>query len=108
MRPPVLSEPPCVQTLTSVGASREAVATEEARKIARYVFNEVESGRRNWQDFLVITRTRRLLGTYATELENLQIPVEVSGAWQAFGDSSAVEILLTLLSALSDPDDEWL
>jgi len=104
VRPPVFSEPPCVQTLTSVGASREAVAAEEARKIARYVFNEVESGRRKWQDFLVITRTRRLLGTYATELENLHIPVEVSGAG-AFGDSSAVEILLTLLSALSDPDD---
>lgn len=104
VRPPLLSELPCVQTLTSVGASREAVAAEEARKIARYVFNEVESGRRKWQDFLVITRTRRLLGTYATELENLHIPVEVSGAG-AFGDSSAVEILLTLLSALSDPDD---
>jgi len=104
VRSPVLSGPPCVQTLTSVGASREAVAAEEARKIARYVFNEVESGRRNWQDFLVITRTRRLLGTYATELENLQIPVEVSGAG-AFGDSSAVEVLLSLLSALSDPDD---
>lgn len=95
---------PCVFTLTSAYASHQVVAAEEACKIARYVLNEVQSGRRRWQDFLVLTRTRQFLGMYASELDNLQIPVEVSGAG-AFGDSAEVEVLLALLSALCDPDD---
>src|SRR5439155_13427947 len=56
-------------------------------------------------DFLILTRKKKdRIGPFADALEALNIPVEVSGAG-AFGDSTEVRALTTLLRALADPQD---
>jgi ATP-dependent helicase/nuclease subunit A len=86
-----------------------AVSTKDlprvcASKIATYIASEVAAGRRSFGDFLIITRKKRPLSTYAAALEALHVPIEVSGAG-AFGGSSHVADLAGLLDALSDPQD---
>jgi len=77
----------------------------DARKIATYIRSEVDAGRRRFSDFLILTRKKRdRISPYASALETLNIPVEVSGAG-AFGASAAVETMTVLLRALSDPQD---
>ena len=76
----------------------------EADLIARFIRSEVDANRRSFGDFLVLTRKRKTLGSYAEALEALHIPVEVSGAG-AFGKSQEVEQLALLLRVLSDPQD---
>ena len=80
------------------------VPADEAGRIARYIRSEVDAGRRSFGDFLVLTRKRKNLASYAEALEALQVPVEVSGAG-AFGESKEVAQLALLLRALSDPQD---
>ena len=78
---------------------------EDAKKIAEYIRSEVDAGRRNFRDFLILTRKKKhRIEPYAEALENLNIPVEVSGAG-AFGNSREVHALTTLLRALADPLD---
>ncbi len=81
------------------------VPAAEAERIAQYIRAEVDAGRRTWGDFLILTRkkTQRLL-PYVKALEELQIPMEVSGAG-AFAESSEVNDLAHLLRALGDPQD---
>jgi ATP-dependent helicase/nuclease subunit A len=81
------------------------VPAEDAAKIARYIKAEVDAGRRKYSDFLILTRKKKgRIAPYASALEELNIPIEVSGAG-AFGESVEVEALTTLLRALSDPQD---
>jgi ATP-dependent helicase/nuclease subunit A len=81
------------------------VHEEDARKIAIYIRSEVDAGRRQFSDFLILTRKKRnRLAPYAGALELLNIPIEVSGAG-AFGESPEVETLTMLLRALADPQD---
>ena len=94
-----------VFTLT-VPASVEQrdVPFAEADLIACYIRSEVDAERRSFGDFLILTRKRKNLGSYAAALEALHIPVEVSGAG-AFGESPEVAQLALLLRVLSDPQD---
>ena len=94
---------PAVWTLT-IPAAVDDVVEEEAARIARYVRSEVDAGRRQWRDFLILTRKKRRLHAYAGALERLQIPIEVSGAG-AFGESPEVREMAALLAALADPQD---
>jgi ATP-dependent helicase/nuclease subunit A len=81
------------------------VPAEDAAKIARYIKAEVDAGRRKYRDFLILTRKKKgRIAPYASALEQLNIPIEVSGAG-AFGESAEVETLTALLRALSDPQD---
>jgi ATP-dependent helicase/nuclease subunit A len=80
------------------------VIEEEAGRIARYIRDEVDAGRRGWRDFLILTRKKKRLQPYARALEALQIPIEVSGAG-AFGESREVREVADLLLALADPQD---
>lgn len=80
------------------------VPREEAARIARFIRSEVDAKRRSFGDFLLLTRKRKQLASYARALEALQVPVEVSGAG-AFGESEEVAALALLLRALSDPQD---
>ena len=82
----------------------DAVAAFDATAIARWMRAEVDAGRRQPGDFLVLTRTRRALPIYTRALEAVRLPVEVSGG-AAFAQSSAVTGLADLLRALTDPDD---
>ncbi|MCC6863001.1 MAG: UvrD-helicase domain-containing protein [Bryobacterales bacterium] len=83
---------------------RKEVPAADARAISAYIRSEVGSGRRSWGDFLVITRKKGHLALYAAELERAHVPFEVSGS-EAFANSPTVEVLGSLLYALSNPDD---
>ena len=94
-----------VFTLTHAGVDAKDVPAEDAAKIARYIRSEVDACRRRFSDFLILTRKKRdRLAPYATALEQLNIPIEVSGAG-AFGESQEVAALTALLRALADPED---
>jgi len=94
-----------VFTVTHSCSEPADVLREDAEKIARYIRTEVDAGRRQYSDFLVLTRKKRdRIAPYADALEALNIPIEVSGAG-AFGKSREVEALTVLLRALSDPQD---
>ena len=93
-----------VFTLTHT-CDKGVVQAEDARQIARYIRSEVDAGRREFSDFLILTRKKKdRIEPYAHALEALNIPVEVSGAG-AFGDSREVEALTVLLRTLADPQD---
>jgi ATP-dependent helicase/nuclease subunit A len=92
-----------IVTLTHA-CDKHDVHTSDAQAIARYIRSEVDAGRRNLSDFLILTRKRKHVSDYADALEALDIPVEVSGAG-AFGESPEVRALTVLLRALADPHD---
>lgn len=77
---------------------------DEGELIAKYIRGEVNAGRRQFGDFLILTRKRKHLPELQTALERLQIPLEVSGAG-AFGTSMQVAALSRVLQSLADPQD---
>ncbi len=91
-------------TIPDSVSGADAVATADAQAIARFIRAEVDAGRRRPGDFLVLTKVRRGLPTYARALEALRLPVEVSGG-AAFAKSTAVTALAGLLETLADPDN---
>ncbi len=95
-----------VKTLTtSAGVPSKQVVAEDAAAIARYIRSQLDAGSlRQAGDFLVLAAKRKHLAEYASALEALEVPTEVTGAG-AFGDSDEVALLGTLLRALADPDD---
>ena len=74
----------------------------EAERIARYIRDEVKAGRRSFGSFLILARNTPRLRCYADALDELEIPVEVSGAGR-FANSPQVRALASLLAALADP-----
>ena len=94
-----------VFTITHTCPDYKDVPAEDAAKIARYIKTEVDAGRRKYSDFLILTRKKKArIAPYASALEHLNIPIEVSGAG-AFGESAEVGTLTILLRALADPQD---
>jgi ATP-dependent helicase/nuclease subunit A len=94
-----------VVTLTHpTSLDKKEVFTADAAAIARYIRATCDAGQRQPGDFLVLTWKKKHLGTYASELEKLEIPAEITGAG-AFGDSAEVGALAKLLRVLGDPDD---
>ena len=93
-----------IATLTIPYVTASTVAREEASRIARFIKGEVSAGRRKHSSFLIIARQRPNLGVYAAALEELEIPVEVSGAGM-FTSSPDVGALCLLLTAIADPLD---
>jgi ATP-dependent helicase/nuclease subunit A len=82
-----------------------ALQEQDAQKIATYIRSEVDAGRHDFRDFLILTRKKSdRIAPYARALKSLNIPVEVSGAG-AFGESPEVKALTVLLRALADPQD---
>ncbi len=98
------SAPPVVTLTVPEAVSETGIPAAEAAIIAAYIRAEVDAGRRQPGDFLVLTRKRRALDRYAAALEARHLPVEVSGA-SAVSASPSVEALLLLLRLLADPDD---
>jgi len=93
-----------IYTLTLPTDAEDGVG-EEAARIAHFIRSEVDAGRRQPGDFLVLTRKKKNLHRYADALESLQIPVEVSGS-SGFKESAEVRQLALLLLALTDPQDQ--
>lgn len=105
VRDDLQGQPGGVRILTIVNTvSERAVPDTEAQRIAAFIRTEVDAGRRRPGDFLILTRKKRALGRYASALERLCVPVEVSGA-SALAESPAVASLVMLLRVLADPDD---
>ncbi|HSK41292.1 MAG TPA: UvrD-helicase domain-containing protein, partial [Arenibaculum sp.] len=94
---------PRVFRLTTPAARTGVFEPAEARRIAAWIRAEVEAGRRQYGDFLVLTWHRPRLGFYASALEEHDIPVEVSGAGLA--DSREVRAAAQVLKVLADPLD---
>ena len=93
-------------TLKHACDEAKKVAEVDAAAIARYIRSEVDAGRRKYSDFLILTRKKRdRIAPYASALEALNIPIEVSGAG-AFGESPEVAALTVLLRALADHQDQ--
>lgn len=83
--------------------SDDDAAAEDAERVASWVARRIASGERSAGDFLVLTRTRKFLATYARALEARNIPVRVTGA--GLGIEAELSELLLLLEALADPGD---
>jgi ATP-dependent helicase/nuclease subunit A len=93
-----------VFTLTH-SCDKSEIQNQDAERIATYIRAEVDTSRRKFSDFLILTRRKRgRIAPYARALEALNIPIEVSGAG-AFGESNEVRALVALLRALADPHD---
>jgi ATP-dependent helicase/nuclease subunit A len=102
---PKAKHPAGLFTISHGGASKNVPAAD-AGAIARYIRAEVDAGRRSFSDFLILTRKKKgRIAPYASALEALNIPMEVSGAG-AFGESAEVAALTVLLRALADPQDQ--
>ena len=84
------------------GSRREDVHTGDAERIASWIRQEVEAGRKPG-DFLVLTRTKKNLAGYARALEARNLPVQVTGA--GVGVEEELRELVLLLRALVDPGD---
>ncbi len=80
-----------------------AVADDDARRIATWIRDRIDSGGRAPGDFLVLTRLTRSLATYARALEALSIPMQVTGA--GVGVEAELHELLALLECMVDPTD---
>jgi len=81
------------------------VPAADAAAIAAYILTEVEAGRREWGDFLLLTRRKAgRLGVYAEALESAHVPYEVSGSGGLL-ESDYVQVLLSILFVLTHPDD---
>jgi len=87
----------------SVG--QREVPAADANAIAAYIRSEVESGKRTWGDFLVLTRKKvGRLGVYTDAMEAAHVPYEVSGSGSLL-ESEYVQTLVAVLFALTHADD---
>ena len=75
----------------------------DSERVASWIRNRIDSDGREPSDFLILTRTRPPLATYARALERHNIPFQVSGA--GIGVEQELEELIRLLEALSDPNN---
>ena len=96
-----------LRTLTTPATHTKVadVVAHDSVAIARHIRSQIDAGLRQPGDFLVWAWKKSHLAEYAAAMDDLRLPVEVSGAG-AFGDSEHVHVLATVLRTLSDPDDE--
>ena len=80
-----------------------AVAQDDAARLATWIHDRIASGSAAPGDFLVLTRNKRSLATYARALEGHAVPVQVTGA--GVGVEHELEELLVLLECMIDPTD---
>jgi ATP-dependent helicase/nuclease subunit A len=85
------------------------VIDQDSTRIARAIAHAVARRERKPGDFLVLFRNRKYMSAYARKLEAEGLACELAGGG-AFADSEELAALLSLLSALADPDDpvSWL
>jgi len=98
---------------TTGGRSREDVARADAVRIASWIRSALDAkmeiareGSRAARpgDFLILFRYKKLMDTYARELELRGIPYEIAGGG-AFSESPDLRDLLPLFESIADPDD---
>lgn len=110
---PLQPDPGCSAGVEPVGVrtlvvppvtNRFRVSEVEAPMIAQVIAAEVAAGRREYGDFLVLTRIKKPLQHVARALEAQGIPYEATGG-SDFGASPSVRLLVDLLAVLADPED---
>lgn len=79
------------------------ISVPDAAALASWVAARIAAGERAAGDFMVLTRTRQQLATYARALEARGVPVQLSGA--GVGAEEELSELILLLRALCDPGD---
>jgi ATP-dependent helicase/nuclease subunit A len=82
-------------------ANRRAVAADDATRLAAWVKARVEAGERTPGDFLVLTRKRASIETYARAFEAWSLPVQVTGA--GVGVEEELAELRVVLECMIDP-----
>ena len=85
------------------GKSRTGLR-KDSRRIASWIAMRCANGDRRPADFLILTKQKKDLGTYARQLAFRNVPVDVTGA--ASESDSVLEELLVVLRALADPSNE--
>ena len=93
--------PGLVAAYRIAGGNHQAMARDEAKRIATEISARVKVGERKAGDFMVLTRTKHHLQTYVRALERRGLPTDVSGAGVGFDEELAAFLLL--LRCLEDP-----
>ncbi|MGE0492257.1 MAG: UvrD-helicase domain-containing protein, partial [Vulcanimicrobiota bacterium] len=90
-----------VLTLSEQCHRFQDVTRRESQRVAELISSMVASGQRGYGDFLLLTWRRRDLRSYARALEELGIPVEVTGSPVPI--QGPVALLFDLFGVLADP-----
>lgn len=100
---PVCREGVFVYHLEPEQANRDSAAKDDAARLSAWIRERIDSGDRGPGDFMILTRNRHRLATYARALEAHSIPVQVTGA--GIGAEEELQELQVLLACLIDPGD---
>jgi len=100
---PVPAEGVFTYTLTPAQANQASAAVDDAARLATWIRRRVDSGERAPGDFMILTRNRARLDTYARALEAHSLPVQVTGA--GVGVEEELLELQALLECLVDPSN---
>jgi ATP-dependent helicase/nuclease subunit A len=87
-----------------VGGKR--IQGPESELLASWIAERIDRKERRAGDFLVLTRRKKVLATYARALEQRNVPVQVTGA--GIGVEEELSDLVLILEALCDPGNEVL
>lgn len=79
------------------------LARPESELLAAWIRERIDRGERRPGDFMILTRVKAELSTYARALEARNVPVQVSGS--GVGAEEELSELVLLLRALADPGD---
>jgi ATP-dependent helicase/nuclease subunit A len=105
----------CITIEKQFHNNQAAVAGRDAERITSWIASTFEGGFRivdgdnaerpaRPEDFMILLRYKKHVSLYARSLESRGIPYEVAGG-AGFGQSEEVHDMLTLLTAVSEPDD---
>ena len=88
------------------GNGAKRIHEPEGARLASWIADRVRRKERSPGDFMILTRTRKALASYARALEERNVPVQVTGA--GVGVEEELSDLVLLLQALCDPGNEVL
>ena len=98
---PVPAEGVFVYDVDTDASTKEAIASDDAARLGSWIQGRVAAGERSYGDFLILTRDRGQIATYAKILEAYALPVQVTGA--GVGVEDELRELEVLLECLVDP-----
>ncbi|MEQ9103813.1 MAG: UvrD-helicase domain-containing protein [Rhodothermales bacterium] len=84
--------------------SAQEEARNEARTIARMIKDDVDAGRAEPGDFLILMRTAKRISVYVAELSMAGLPVSVSGGTST-GGSDVLASVCSILEYAASPHD---
>jgi ATP-dependent helicase/nuclease subunit A len=98
---PVPAEGVFVYEIAPDASTKDAAAADDGARLAAWIRSRVDSGERAPEDFLVLTRDRGQLATYAKAFEAQALPVQVTGA--GIGVEDELRELEVVLGCMIDP-----